>query len=88
MLKRISAAEFGDAKLTHSLDDKTLAQSQAIVDEVRDGGESAIRKFAAQFNERTADQPIVIERRAMEAAAERIDRRRSGVAQTRGQTHR
>jgi len=73
MLKRISAAEFGDAKLAHSLDDQTLAQSQAIVDEVRDGGESAIRKFAAQFNERTADQPIVIGRSAMEAAAERID---------------
>jgi len=73
MLRRISAAEFGNANLTHSLDAQTLAQSQAIVDEVRDGGESAIRKFAAQFNERTADEPILIERAALEAASERID---------------
>lgn len=73
MLKRISAAEFGDTKLTHSLDAQTLAQSQAIVDGVRKGGESAIRTFAAQFNERTADQPIVIERGEMEAASKRID---------------
>ena len=73
MLKRISAAEFGDTQLTHSLDVQTLAQSQAIVDEVRSGGESAIRKFAAQFNERTDEQPIVIERRELEAAAQRID---------------
>ena len=71
MLKRISAAEFGDAKLTHSLDAQTLAQSQAIVDEVRDGGESAIRKFAEKFKERTDDQPIVIRRQELEAAAER-----------------
>lgn len=73
MLKRISAAEFGDANLAHSLDDQTLAQSQAIVDEVRNSGESAIRKFATQFNERTVDQPIVIDRGVMEAAAKRID---------------
>ena len=73
MLKRISAAEFGDAQLTHSIDAQTLAQSQAIVDDVRDGGESAIRKFADQFNERSADQPILIERNELEMAAKRVD---------------
>ena len=73
MLKRISAAEFGDAQLTHSIDAQTLAQSQAIVDDVRDGGESAIRKFADQFNERSADQPILIQRNELEMAAKRID---------------
>ena len=73
MLKRISAAEFGDTQLTHSLDAQTLAQSQAIVDQVRSGGEQAIRKFAAQFKERTDQQPIVIQRHQLEAAAKRID---------------
>ena len=73
MLKRISAAEFGDTQLTHSLDAQTLAQSQAIVDQVRSGGELAIRKFAAQFKERTDQQPIVIQRHQLEAAAKRID---------------
>ena len=73
MLKRITAAEFGNAKLSHSLDAETSAQSQAIVDDVRESGESAIRKFAAQFNERTTNQPIVIEHSELKAAADRID---------------
>lgn len=73
MLKRITAAEFGNAKLSHSLDAQTLAQSQAIVDEVRAGGEEAVRKFAIQFNERESHQPILIEKCELEAAANRID---------------
>jgi phosphoribosyl-ATP pyrophosphohydrolase/phosphoribosyl-AMP cyclohydrolase/histidinol dehydrogenase len=73
MTNRIPAAEFAKIKLSHSLDAQTLAQSQAIVDEVRAGGESAIRKFATQFNERTPDQQMLIQRNELEAAANRID---------------
>lgn len=73
MLKRISASQFATEKLSHALDAATLAQSQSIVDEVREGGESAVRKFAAQFKERDTDQPILIDRSEMASAAQRID---------------
>lgn len=73
MTKRIPAAEFGKIELSHSLDAPTMAGAQEIVNAVRAGGESAIRKYAAQFNERTEQQPLVIERQELEAAAKRID---------------
>ena len=72
MLKRLSAAEFANVKLAHSLDAKTLSQSQAIVDAVRENGEAAIRKFAAEFKERTEGQPIIISRDELETATSRI----------------
>lgn len=73
MLKRISAAEFATVKLAHSLDAATLAQAQHIVDDVRDHGQAALRRYAGQFNERQPDQSILIEAAEMEAAASRID---------------
>ncbi len=73
MLKRISYADFGNVTLSHSLDAQTLEQSQAIVDRVRAGGETALREFAVKFNERTDNQPILIDRSALRDAANRID---------------
>lgn len=73
IIKQISAAQFSADNLTHSVDAKTLAQSQAIVDRVRSEGLSAIVHFATEFGERTADQPIQIQRAELEAATKRID---------------
>ena len=72
MLKIIQAAEFNAQSFPHSLDAKTLSTSQSIVDDVRTGGESSIRKYAEKFGERTADQPLVIPREELDAALARI----------------
>lgn len=72
MLKIIQASEFNATSFPHSIDSETLAVSQSIVDEVRSGGESAIRKYAEKFGERTADQPLVIPREELDAALARI----------------
>ena len=74
MIKQIKASDFSADNLTHSIDAQTLAQSQKIVDDVRTGGIDAIRNYALQFNERSIDQPIIIERADLEAATGRIDR--------------
>lgn len=72
MLKIIQAAEFNAQSFPHSIDAETLATAQSIVDDVRTGGESAIRKYAEKFGERTADQPLVIPRTELDAALARI----------------
>lgn len=69
----VDAASFQPQGLESTLDANTLAGAQQIVDEVRAGGESAIRKFARQFGERTDDQPLVIERADLDAAVARIE---------------
>jgi len=66
MLKIIQASEFNATSFPHSID------SETIVDEVRSAGESAIRKYAEKFGERTADQPLVIPREELDAALNRI----------------
>ncbi len=73
IIKQITAEQFSADNLTHSIDATTLAQSQAIIDRVRSEGMSGIRHFAAEFGERTADQPIQIQRAELEAATKRID---------------
>ena len=72
MLKIIQAAEFNAQSFPHSLDAETLSIAQSIVDDVRSGGESSIRKYAEKFAERTADQPLVIPREELDAALARI----------------
>ena len=72
MLKIIQAAEFNAQSFPHSLDAETLSTAQSIVDDVRTGGESSIRKYAEKFGERTSDQPLVIPREELDAALARI----------------
>ena len=72
MLNIIQASQFNPDSLSHSLDAETLRQAQAIIDDVRAGGEAAIRKYAAKFSERSADQPLVIPREELDAALLRI----------------
>ena len=72
MLKIIQATEFDAQSFPHSIDAETLVTAQSIVDDVRTGGESAIRKYAEKFEERTADQPLIIPRTELDAALARI----------------
>ena len=64
---------FQPEQLDRSIDAKTLADAQAIVDAVRTNGEASIRQYAKQFGERTDDQPLVINHAELTAARERID---------------
>ena len=68
-----TAKAFEPGELSLSIDIETLAEAEAIVDAVRTGGEASIRHYARQFNERSDEQPLLIGRDEMEAAAKRID---------------
>ena len=73
MLNIVQFTSFQPEQLDRSIDGQTLAGAQAIVDTVRAEGEAGIRKYAAQFGERTDDQPLLIGPDEMNAARERID---------------
>jgi phosphoribosyl-ATP pyrophosphohydrolase/phosphoribosyl-AMP cyclohydrolase/histidinol dehydrogenase len=69
----IPAAEFDPERVPYSLDAETLREAAEIVNHVRLAGESAVRQYAQQFNERGADQPLILGVEQMEAAARNID---------------
>ena len=69
----VDANDFEPRLAEGSIDLQTLAETEAIVTEVREQGESTIRKFAEQFDERTPDQPLLLGPDDMEAAAQRIN---------------
>jgi len=54
---------------------EALAAAAQIVEAVRCGGEAALRQQAERFGDLTPDEPIVIERRALEAACSALDPR-------------
>ena len=72
MLKIVQAADFNAASFPHSIDAETLATAQAIVDDVRANGDSAIRKYAEKFGERKSDEALLIPREELDAALARI----------------
>lgn len=69
----VDAKSFEVGDLSVSIDPETLNRAEQIVSAVRREGESAIRQYARQFNERSDDQPLLIGRDEMEAAAKRIN---------------
>jgi len=71
--KTIKAESFQPGDLSASLDPATMAAAESIISEVRRDGEIGIRVYASRFGERTADQPLLIERDELEAAVMRID---------------
>lgn len=73
VLKIVDAKTFEPGELATALDADTLADAQLIVDAVRAEGETAIRRYARQFGERTDLQPLLIGKDEMEAAAKRIN---------------
>lgn len=54
------------------VDAKTLAAAAAIVERVREEGDSGLRVFAEQFGDIEAGAPMILERAALDAALERI----------------
>ena len=71
--KIIEATAFKPTGLDKTIDQTTLAGAQTIVDAVRENGERSIRDYARKFNERTDDQPLLIDRDMMSSALSRID---------------
>ena len=59
LIKIVSADEFNDSQRP-PVDAATLATAAEIVEAVRNEGETAIRKYTAQFSERTPDDPLTI----------------------------
>lgn len=71
--KIIDAASFEPRRQPVSLDAETLKVAEDIVNDVRKGGEPAIRTYARQFGERLDEQPLLIGPEKMEEAAKRVD---------------
>lgn len=69
----VNAKDFEPGDPSFSLDPAVIAAAEEIVRSVRAGGESAIRKYARQFNERENHQPLLLGPDEMEEAAGRID---------------
>jgi histidinol dehydrogenase len=72
-IRIIDAVDFEPAQQAHALDAETLLNAEVIVNDVRKGGEPAIRCYAEKFAERLPDQPLLIGQEKMEEAAKRID---------------
>ncbi len=87
-LRRVSA-EAVAAACRSAVDPATLARAREIVDDVRTHGIDAVRRYAVQFGERLADEPLVLgpdvlaralaetpteERALLERTAARIER--------------
>ncbi len=54
------------------VDAETLAQAGKIVEEVRTGGEAALRVCAERFGDRSPGEPLVLDRNALQAARDRL----------------
>lgn len=55
------------------VDSVTLEAARTIVNRVRDGGESAVREYAARFDDRGPTEPLLITREALDSALESIN---------------
>jgi len=67
-LRRVAPGSAAAHALANPVDAATRATAQAIVDEVRAGGEAALRAVAARFGDLpSADAPLVLDRAAMGA---------------------
>ena len=66
------AGEFDPRSVYRPFDSVTFSEADQIVQQVRSGGESAVRKLAEQFGERNADQPLIIGSDLMEEALKRV----------------
>ncbi len=71
--KIIDAASFEPPQYAQTLDAETMATAEEIVNDVRKGGEPAIRTYARKFGERLDEQPLLIGPEKLEEAAKRID---------------
>lgn len=72
LLPRVGADEVGRGRQA-PVDATTLAGAARIVEDVREGGEGAVRGYAKRFGERAPGEPLVYGRGAMEAALRALD---------------
>jgi phosphoribosyl-ATP pyrophosphohydrolase/phosphoribosyl-AMP cyclohydrolase/histidinol dehydrogenase len=77
MLRVVTVDEL--ARRGGGVDAKTLSEAAQIVADVREGGESAVRRYGERFGELVAAQPIVHEPAALRAALARLDSATRGV---------
>ncbi|MEQ9094728.1 MAG: histidinol dehydrogenase [Phycisphaerales bacterium] len=79
MLERITEAEAMRRSRRGAIDADAMADAAKIVGDVRERGEAAVREQAERFGERRADEPLVLDRSAMQAALGSLDLETRGV---------
>ncbi len=71
MLRRLEPHQVQELR-REAVDAATLRDAAAIVDEVRSGGETTLRRFAEKFGERKAGQPLALGRDQLDAALQTL----------------
>lgn len=79
LFPRLSADDVRPSRGGDLLDDITLETTQRIIDDVRDRGEAALRRYAEEFDGLKPNEPHSLSRADLEAALGRIDARDRGV---------
>lgn len=77
LLTRISPDQIPDR--TRAVDPDTLAQAAQIVEDVRNGGEPALRRHAEQLDDLEDGVPLVFDRVALEQSWDSVDPSHRGV---------
>lgn len=72
LLQPIPATQVQRATQCQLLDPQTLNSAQQIINDVRKEGDDALRRYADKFNERTPDELITLDKRALNDALDRI----------------
>ena len=73
LLRIVAAGEYEPSIADGTIDSETLQTAESIVNDVRENGELAIRKYGSQFGEREPDEPLLLGPDDMESAAQRIN---------------
>lgn len=79
MLRRIDQDEAMRHGRRDPIDADAVADAARIVASVRERGEAAVREQAERFGERSAAEPLVLGRKAMDGALRLLDARTCGV---------
>ena len=61
-------------RITDSLDAKTYATVESMIEQIRESGESAIRQYAEKFDSLHPDDPLIIEAEQLTQSLARLDR--------------
>lgn len=73
MLKTIRADEVSQIRRRSAIDAETLRQASQIVEQVRDGGESALRRLIEKWDKADPGQPLTYDRAACERELDRLE---------------
>ena len=72
-LRIIDAIDFEMVANHRPIDATTMAQADQIVQQVRVGGEKALRSFAEKFQERRKEEPLILNSDLIEEGLKRVD---------------